>query len=157
MLRSGLLALAMMALVVPASAGPFEDGAAAYKREDYAVALELWQPLAEQGHDKAQHNLGLMYDNGLGVPQDETEAVKWFRKAAEQDYGLAQFQLGIRYLIGRGVPQDHVLAHMWFNIAAAPGDEMAESARDKVAMLMTTDQIAEAKRMAREWMAKHQQ
>jgi hypothetical protein len=30
------------------------------------------------------------------------------------------------------------------------------SQRDEVAELMTPDQIAEAQRMAREWMAKHQ-
>ena len=34
-LRSGFLALAIMALAVPASAGPFEDGAVAYQRGDY--------------------------------------------------------------------------------------------------------------------------
>jgi len=156
-LQIGFLALVIMAQVVPAHAGPFEDGVAAYERGEYATALKLLRPLAEQGVAEAQYKLGDMYDNGLGVPQDETEAVKWFRKAAEQDYGLAQFQLGIRYLVGRGVPQDYVLAHMWLNIAAAPGDETAEYARDNAAKLMTPDQIAEAQRVAREWLAKHQQ
>ena len=39
---------------------------------------------AEAGSAQAQYNLGLMYDNGEGVPEDDGEAVKWYRKAAEQ-------------------------------------------------------------------------
>ena len=46
-----------------------------------------------------------MYDNGRGVPQDDTEAVKWYRKAAEQGHAEAQNNLGVMYLNGRGVPQ----------------------------------------------------
>ena len=38
---------------------------------------------AEQGHAKAQYNLGLMYDKGKGVVQDHKEAAKWYTKAAE--------------------------------------------------------------------------
>ena len=57
-LRSGFLALAIMALAVPANAGPFEDGRAAYQRGDYATAFKLWRPLAEQGDSEAQFALG---------------------------------------------------------------------------------------------------
>jgi len=60
------------------------------------------------------------------------------------------------YATGRGVPQDYVSAHMWFNLAATQGNKKALKARDAYASLMTRDQIAEAQRMAREWMAKHQ-
>ena len=41
--------------------------------------------------------LGLLYDNGKGVPQDHAEAVKWYRKAAEQGDADAQCQLGLMY------------------------------------------------------------
>ena len=47
-------------------------------------------------------------------------------------------------------------AHMWFNLAAAQGHETAQKFRDIVVKLMTHGQLAEAQRMAREWMAKHQ-
>ena len=80
-LRSGFLALAiMLALAFPANAGPFEDGEAAAQRGDYATALQLWRPLAERGDAKVQFNIGSMYRSGLGVTQDNTEAVKWYRK-----------------------------------------------------------------------------
>ena len=39
---------------------------------------------ANAGHAAAQFNLGLAYDTGRGVPQDDAEAVSWFRKAADQ-------------------------------------------------------------------------
>jgi TPR repeat protein len=120
-LRSGFLALAIIALAVPADAGPFEDGLAAYRRDDYATALKFWRPLAEQGDALAQNNLGVIYEFGLSVPQDIVQA------------------------------------HMWFWLAAAQGNKKAQKARDMVAEDMTPDQIAEAQRMASEWMAKHQQ
>ena len=48
----------------------FQKGLAAVQRGDFATALREWTPLAEQGYATAQYNLGVMYDNGEGVPQD---------------------------------------------------------------------------------------
>ncbi len=144
-----------------AAAGPYEDGLAAAKRGDYATALRLWRPLAEQGYANAQFNLGFMFRNGQGVPQDYAEAVKWYRLAAEQGYANAQFNLGLMYADGQGVPQDYVQAHMRLNLAAsqfsAPGAGHLDRAvrdRDVVASRMTPAQIAEAQRLAREWKPK---
>ena len=89
-LRSGFLALAIVAVTIPASAGPLEDGLADAQRGDYETALKFWRPLAEQGHAKAQFNLGLMYFIGRGIPQDDAAAVKWWRLAAEQGDPVAQ-------------------------------------------------------------------
>ncbi len=52
--------------------------------------------------------------------------------------------------------RDIVLAYMWFNLAAAQGNKNSQKARDKAAKQMTPDQIAEAQRMAREWLEEHQ-
>jgi TPR repeat protein len=46
-------------------------------------------PLAEQGDDSAQYNLGVMYEKGQGVLQDYEESVKWYRKAARKGVILA--------------------------------------------------------------------
>jgi TPR repeat protein len=70
--------------------------------------------------------------------------------AAEQGNAKAQTNLGVMYANGQGVPQDYVLAHMWFNLAAAQGDPNGKGLRDLVAKSMTSEQIAEAQRMARE-------
>ncbi len=149
----------LLGLAAPAWAG-FAEGVAAYKRGDYATALREFRPLANQGNADAQYNLGVMYDNGLGVPQDHAEAAKWYRKAAEQGEANAQNLLGLMYGKGRGVPQDYVQAHMWYNLAASrlpPGADRvgAVKNRDILSAWMTPAQIAEAERLAREWMEKH--
>ncbi len=62
----------------------FQKGVDAFNRGDYATALKEWTPLAEQGNVLAQFNLGWMYANGRGVPQDYQTAVKWHTLAALQ-------------------------------------------------------------------------
>jgi TPR repeat protein len=69
----------MLSFAAPLAAGPYEDAVAAYNRGDYATALRLLRPLAEQGDVVAQFNLGTMYANGHGVSQNYAEAAKWYR------------------------------------------------------------------------------
>jgi len=108
---------------------------------------------AEQGRAYAQYNLGVMYNNGTGVPQDYAEAMRWYRLAAEQGDADAQGNLGVMYDTGTGVPQDYVAAHMWFNLSAAQGDASGSKNRNRMANKMTSAQIAEAQRLARDWTA----
>ena len=54
------------------------------------LEFQVTKELAEGGDAEAQNNLGAMYYNGEGVPQDYKEAVKWQRKAAEQGYANDQ-------------------------------------------------------------------
>ena len=155
-LVSGILFLAVALVLVMWVSGPYEDGQDAYVSGDYAMALRLLLPLAEQGHVDAQNLLGIMYREGHGVPQDHVEAAKWFRLAAEQGFAGAQASLGVTYLEGLGLPQDDVQALMWFNLAASrfpPGEDhdRAVQDRDTVAKRMTPAQIAEAQKLAREW------
>jgi hypothetical protein len=68
-----------------------------------------------------------MYDSGRGVPQDYTEAAKWYRLAATQGDANAQVMVGLRYDRGKGVPQDYVQAAKWFRLAAEQGEADAQS------------------------------
>jgi TPR repeat protein len=104
---------------------------------------------AKQGDAKAQGNLGFMYDNGEGVPQDYAEAVKWYRMAAEQGDASAQYNLALMYASGEGLPQDYATAHMWFNISSAKGHENAGSNRDIAAGQMLPADISMAQQRAR--------
>ena len=70
--RALFAAVLSLWLTTSAWAG-FDEGVAAYDRGDYATAFEEFRPLAEQGNDDAQFNLGVMYGNGQGVPQDYAE------------------------------------------------------------------------------------
>ena len=116
---------------------------------------------AEQGHGDAQFNLGNAYYNGRGVPQDDVEAVSWFRQAAEQGDANAHSNLGLMYGNGQGVPQDYVEAHKWLNLAAsrAPAENQKQFAdlSDDTATFMTPQQIADAQKLAREWLAAFEQ
>jgi TPR repeat protein len=119
--------------------------------------LKWYREAAKQSDADAQTNLGVMYRYGQGVSQDDAEAVKWWRMAAERGHARAQFNLGFMYAKGEGVPQDYISAHLWFSLAASLGNENAKQGQDLAASNITPDQLAEAQRMAREWMAKHQQ
>jgi len=152
-----LVALAVVGTAAPALSAPMEDGQAAYNAGDYKTALDLWRPLAEQGDARAQNNLGVMYENGKGVPQNIAEAVKWYRLAAGQGYAGAQNNLGLIYAIGRGIRRDPIRAYMWFSLAAASlsgevGATVAQS-RDVFASAMTSRAIALATDMAKKCQA----
>ncbi len=110
----------------PVLAGPLEDAAAAYQKQDYTTALRLLRPLADQGDADAQFLLGSMYDYGRGVPQDYAQAVKWYRLAADRGYASAQGMLGLMYENGRGVPKDDAQAVKWFRLAADQGIAWAQ-------------------------------
>jgi TPR repeat protein len=61
-LAGGLLVLAMFGTAI---AGPLEDATAGYQRGDYATALRICRPLAEQGNADAQFNIREMYAKAL--------------------------------------------------------------------------------------------
>jgi uncharacterized protein len=130
-------------------------------QKDDAEALKWFRLAADRGDAIAEFNLGVMYAEGQGVPQDNDEAAKWYRLAADQGNPQAQYNLGLWYAQGDGGSPDNVRAHMWFNLAAAhfPASDSrnrgaAANSRDAVASNLTSDQIAEAQRLAREWKPK---
>ncbi len=141
-------------VLAPPVLADFQAGVDAHKRGDYEAAMKELRPLADQGHPKAQYNLGVMYQLGLGVPQDNQEAAQWCQLAAEQGHAGAQVLLGTMYHLGQGVPRDDVLAHMWVTLAAAQGIEFTVKWRDLFEKAMTPAQIAGAQRLAREWKPK---
>jgi len=88
--------------------------------------LESLKAKAEQGDADAQYDLGNMYSNGRGVPQNYTEAVKWFRLSAEQGDASGQASLGAMYDMGYGVPQNYTEAAKWHRLAAEQGLAIAQ-------------------------------
>src|SRR5215813_2364104 len=94
----------------------------AYDRANYATALKVWLPLAEQGDASAQTNVGEIFEKGLGVPPDYAAAAEWYRRAAERGYSRAAISLGNLYEQGHGVPKDPVQALGWYRKAAGLGD-----------------------------------
>ena len=122
LVKLGLVALFLfLRLVAPVAAGSLGDADVAYSRGDYATAMRLLRPLAEQGDPAAQYKVGILYETGHGVPQDYAEAMQWYRKAADQGDPNAQHNVGVLYTEGHGVPQDYGEALKWYRKAADQG------------------------------------
>jgi len=83
MRHASMLTAAILFVAGSATAGPLEDGTAAQKKGDYAIALEAFRPLAEQGNADAQLMVGVMFVKGQGVSADLNVAQNWFKRAAE--------------------------------------------------------------------------
>jgi TPR repeat protein len=75
--------------------------------------------------------------------------------AAQTGAPDALFELGMLYATGRDVDADLVVAHKWFNLAAARGNASAFTYRVELSREMSGDQIAEAQKLAREWLQTH--
>lgn len=118
-----IFALSLFSVAV---AGQFEDGAAAYTNGDYATALRDFRSLADRGHAVAQYNLGRMYYDGRGVPQNFAEALRSFQLAAAQGHAGAENSLGALYLAGEGVDQNTAEALRWYRLAAEQGYAIAQ-------------------------------
>jgi hypothetical protein len=111
-----------LALIGIAAAGPLEDGQAAYQRGDYATALRLLRPLAEQRNVDAQVQLGDLYLAGEGVPRDDAQAMNWYRKAADHGNARAQIRVGDMYDNAHSVFWDYAQAVAWYRKAADAGN-----------------------------------
>jgi len=105
-----VIALLGVILAVPASAGPFEAGLAAYHRGDYAAALKNWQPLTEAAYPPAQKLPGAMFYAGNGAPTGPSGKPGFWHGDSNQSAAGAQFQLGRLYEQGKNVPQDDARA-----------------------------------------------
>ena len=73
-----------------------------------------------------QNDLGWLYADCRGVPQNDEEAVAWCRKAAKKDNTVAQSFLGWMYAVGRGAPQSDKEAVQWYYKAAEQGNAVAQ-------------------------------
>ena len=103
---------------------PAVDTAKNTRAEDEATANAL-RKSAEEGDASAQYRLGLLYQGGVGVPQNYRKAKGWFEQAAKQGHVGAQADLGTLYLQGAGTPQSAQMAVFWLSQAAEQGDVLS--------------------------------
>jgi TPR repeat protein len=115
------------AVAAPAMAQDFDKGMEAYQAGDYETALQEWRPLAEQGHVRAQVQLGHLYKNGNRVIQSHAEAAKWYRLAAEQGSAHAQTHLGHLYNNPYSPIRDDNESAKWHRMAAEQGSAFSQN------------------------------
>ncbi|WP_341326988.1 caspase family protein [Methylotuvimicrobium sp. KM2] len=95
----------------------------AFDRSNYATALNLWLPAAQEGDAEAQAYVGEIFQKGLGTQPDYQSAALWFKRAAEQGNKRAQLSLGYLYEKGLGVEQDSAVAMEWYQKASGLDDK----------------------------------
>src|SRR5215469_1269834 len=119
-----VLSIVCFTISACAESKPAVDPSMNMRAEYEATAKEL-RKAAEGGDASAQNNLGLLYYEGKGVPQDYRQAKQWFEEGAKQGYAGAQTNLGTLYLHGEGAPQSDQMALFWLSQAAEQGDALA--------------------------------
>ena len=85
----------------------------------------------ERSLAEVHFNIGIMFSEGDGVPQNEAQAAKWFLKAAEEGMPEAQYNIGRCYMSGSGVAKDITLAAEWIQKAANNSYKPAQEALKK--------------------------
>jgi TPR repeat protein len=130
----------------------YENGK--FGRTDYQEAFKWLRKAAQKGHPDAEASLGEMYQHGEFVSQNYVLAAKWYRKAAEHSpdmggAGQGRNQLGMLYEDGLGIPKNLVLAYMWYALT-----QFQENLKE-VECDMTGAQIAQARKMAIDWLKAH--
>lgn len=108
-------------LIILASAGGEDDVAAGlvdFRQGYFAEALQDWQRAADEGDASGALYIGVLYDTGLGVRQDDAQAMIWYKRAAKAGNAVAAFNVGVLYDAGLGVDKDPAQAAVWYAIAA---------------------------------------
>lgn len=92
---------------------------------NYKLAMEWSLKAANQGEGEGASNVGLLYENGWGVPVNYSEAAKWYKKAIEYGATSAQaaFHLADLYEKGKGVEVDIEKAKVFFQYAIDSRDD----------------------------------
>ncbi len=126
--------------------------------QDFAKAALWFGESASQGYSHGQFALGYLSEHGRGVSKDQSNALKWYGLAADQSLAMAHNNVGLMYEEGRGVRQDYAQAHMRYSLAIAlsnPDPGTAIQNLNSLTEKMTSTQIAQAERLAREWQPKN--
>ncbi len=106
--RASFYLLVLLLLISPVSMAQntlFDQAVQAYQDGQIGEAARIWHELANAGDVKSQYNLGLLYEEGRGLPLRPDLAAYWYRSAARQGYNDALFNLGGLYFEGNGVPK----------------------------------------------------
>jgi TPR repeat protein len=100
---------------------------------DYESAYQWFHAAAEQAEaiasdsddmfengSAAQCCLADLYERGLGVAQDDAQALLWYTRSASKGNDLAQYRLGMKYKNGHGVDADELKALAWLTLSFKP-------------------------------------
>ena len=108
-----------------AKADAYLRGFQALEQKDYKTAFYYLSLFAANGDARANYNLGVMYREGLGVDQDDVEALTYFIAAAEDGHMLGNYAVGLAFLRGRGSDIDAEAALIYLEEATLLGHALS--------------------------------
>ncbi len=111
---------------------------------DYRESFAGFIQAANQDHKEARYYLALSHRDGRGTVQNYRRAFEHMQVAAQQGHLQAQYELAAMYRDGLGVSSNREAAYAWWNIASSKGHEASSLEREKLAALMSSEQIMEA-------------
>ncbi len=117
----------LLAGATAARSSDFFAGYQAYLRGDYETARDAWMPLAETGDIDAQFNLGVLHENGLGIPADPAQAAYWYGEAAARNLRQARFALVRMQRAGTGADQAELVEDPIAVLESLARDGMTEA------------------------------
>jgi S1-C subfamily serine protease len=120
------LAAVLLLIVHHQALADFMAAEAAVRRGDHPEAYEACKKEVDAGDAECQVLVGYLFQEGLGVPANATEAIRLYHLAAKRGLAVAQCHLGYAYERGIGVTRNDVAAVGWYQLAAAQGDPMCE-------------------------------
>lgn len=132
----------------------YDLGRTHWLNAQYQQAFPLIKAAADKGHVEATYQVGLAYLSGLGTLQNYRSALEYFTKSAELGHMEAEYRLGLLYRDGLATPPNKEIAYIWLNIAAARGHEDALLFRDKLAAVMSSQELHRAQEASAQTNAK---
>ncbi len=149
LLRTGVLCVAVVSPVAGVTAAPHtsvnKTPESAGIHISQSESLRNWIHSARKGDREAQYNLGLIYEQGLGVRRDLGKALFWYKKAAQQKHATAAYNYASMLHHGKGTSPDLRQAAYWYERAANQGNVVAQASLGYLYSLRSTP-LADAKK-----------
>ena len=102
-------------------------GYAEFKMARYDSARRIWEALDQRNFGEAAFNLGILYEDGLGVARDMERALGYYRRGAMLGSPKAMFRVGVMHWLGApGVAIARDEGRRYLSMAAAAGDSEAQ-------------------------------
>lgn len=118
---------------------------------DMAEAATWYRKAGDQGELVAINNLADMHENGIGVTIDLPRAIELYQKAARAGQPTSLFSLGELNKSGKGMPVNNYQAFLYYQLAAKAGASDTAGDLDRLAALLSADQVNRAKAVAAAW------
>lgn len=118
--------------LIPLSNAGYKEAIKYYNTKQYKQAIiEFKRVIKDENSDLLQKNnsmfnLAVIYDNGLGVPINKSEAISFYKMACDNNHKIAQYNLAWIYYHGETVEKNYFEAYKYYLLSAEQGYSKAQ-------------------------------